>query len=337
MAYFGITATEAGLEPARPGVDLESELARGLAGVSRKAPVVVLIHGYKFHPGLPDADPHRSLFAFRPEEASWKIRSWPEGLGFADDGGETGLCIGFAWPASAGHLASLVTTGRNGFARVYDRAGDYGARLAELLALLQKLAPGRPVDLMAHSLGARVALAALPALAVAPRRVILLGAAEFGDRALDFLAAAPALRPPSIYNVTTRANDLFDAMLEQFAPRRSRRERALGQGLGDDGLANWLDLQLDRPDVTAWINARGIPLIPGQRRLCHWSFYTRDGALGVYQAILRRRRGWDIASLKSAPCFAGQEPRWSRLVPGRRIDLPGLGNDLRPPLGLEGA
>ena len=116
MAYFGITATEAGLEPARPGVDLESELARGLAGVSRKAPVVVLIHGYKFHPGLPDADPHRSLFAFRPEEASWKIRSWPEGLGFADDGGETGLCIGFAWPASAGHLASLVTTGRNGFA-----------------------------------------------------------------------------------------------------------------------------------------------------------------------------------------------------------------------------
>ena len=132
MAYFGITATEAGLEPARPGVDLESELARGLAGVSRKAPVVVLIHGYKFHPGLPDADPHRSLFAFRPEEASWKIRSWPEGLGFADDGGETGLCIGFAWPASAGHLASLVTTGRNGFARVYDRAGDYGARLAEL-------------------------------------------------------------------------------------------------------------------------------------------------------------------------------------------------------------
>ena len=129
--------------------------------------------------------------------------------------------------------------------------------------------------------------------------MILLGAAEFDDRALDFLA----LRAPAaaqIYNVTARANDLFDACFEQFAPRRSRGERALGQGLGAP-LAQWLDLQLDSAEVTAWINALGIPLIPAQRRLCHWSFYTRDGALGVYQAILRRRRGWDIASLAPPP------------------------------------
>ena len=38
------------------------------------------------------------------------------------------------------------------------------SRLAELVALLQRLAPGRPVDVLAHSLGARVALAALPHL-----------------------------------------------------------------------------------------------------------------------------------------------------------------------------
>ena len=105
MAYFGISATEAGLRPAVPGgEDLEAGLRRSLQDAGPHAPVVVLIHGYKFHPGRRDRDPHRSLFAFRPERVDRKVRSWPEGLGFADDAGATGLCVGFAWPASAPHL-----------------------------------------------------------------------------------------------------------------------------------------------------------------------------------------------------------------------------------------
>jgi hypothetical protein len=335
MAYFGITATADGLAPAAPGCGLEEGLGRCLAGAGPPGPIVVLIHGYKFHPGLPDCDPHRSLYAFRPEAASWKIRSWPEGLGFAADRGETGLCVGFGWPAAAAHLPSLVRTGRNGFARVYDRAAGYGAHLAELLRLLQRLAPGRPIDLMAHSLGARVALAALPELDEAPDRVILLGAAEFGARALEFLAAAPAPRRPSIYNVTTRANDLYDLAFERFAPRRRRSDRALGIGLGAR-LSYWLDLQLDRPDVAAWANQNGVPLTPRRARLCHWSFYTRDGAFGLYQAILRRRPGWDVGSLAAVPCFAAQEPRWSRLVP-RRPGLPGIAPEIEIGGSLEGA
>ena len=139
-------------------------------------------------PGLAHADPHRSLFAFRPAADHWKIRSWPRGLGLAEDAGETGLGVGFAWPASASHLASLLARGRTGFAEVYDRAGACGAALAELVTLVQELAPGRPVDVLAHSLGARVALAALPHLGRAPGRMILLGAAEFDARALEHLA-----------------------------------------------------------------------------------------------------------------------------------------------------
>ncbi len=326
MAYFGITASAAGLQAAAPGDDLGAGLRRRLDGGPATAPIVVMIHGYKFHPELPDADPHRSLFALSPERDHRRIRSWPEGLGFAEDRGETGLCVGFGWPASAPLLASLVTTGRSGFARVYDRAAEYGARLAELVALLQRLAPGRPVDLLAHSLGARVALAALPQLEQAPGRVILLGAAEFDARALEFLGAARAPCPPEIYNVTSRANDLYDLMFESFAPRRGWGERAVGLGLRAQ-LPGWLDLQLDRAEVTAWVNAQGIPLTASNARLCHWGFYTRDGALGLYQAILRRRPGWDIASLRAAPCFAAQEPRWSRLLPRRRFGLPGLDLD----------
>lgn len=316
MATFGIIATDDGLRAAVPGAGVADGLARALAGARPEAdaPIVVLIHGYKFHPDRADADPHRSLFALRPESGGWKVRSWPEGLGFADDAGETGLCVGFAWPASAPHLSSLLATGRNGFARVYERAGAYGARLAELVALLQRLAPGRPVDVLAHSLGARVALAALPHLAEAPGRMILLGAAEFDARARDFLAAARAPVAPQVYNVTSRANDLYDLMIERFAPHR-RGERAIGLGLGA-APTSWLDLQLDRAEVTAWINAHGIALTPPRARLCHWSFYTRDGAMAVYQAILRRRPGWEVARLRAA-CLAEQEPRWSRLLPRR--------------------
>jgi hypothetical protein len=168
-----------------------------------------------------------------------------------------------------------------------------------------------------------VALAALPLLPLAPGRMVLLGAAEFDARAHEFLGALPAPCPPQIYNVTARANDLYDAMFESFAPRRSWGERAVGLGLRAKR-PHWLDLQLDRADVTAWINAQGVPLTPSRARLCHWSFYTRGGAFAVYQAILRRRPGWDIASLRTAPCFAAQEPRWSRLLPRRRPALPGL-------------
>lgn len=319
MAYLGVTASGAGLHPAKVGQGtLREALGAALAGLGPRAPIVILIHGYKFDPDGRACDPHRTLYSHAPDRASWKIRSWPEGLGFARDRSESGLCVGFAWPAHARHLPHLLTRRRTGFAHVYAQAAEYGAQLAELIAMIQGLAPGRPVDLLAHSLGARVALAALPHLDRAPGRMILLGAAEFDARALEFLGAMAALPPPEIYNVTARANDFYDAMFESFAPRRGWRERALGFGLGA-ALPYWLDLQLDRSDVTAWINARGIPLTPSAARLCHWSFYTRGGAFEVYQAILRRRPGWSVESLRAAPCFTAQEPRWSRLVSRRGV------------------
>jgi hypothetical protein len=154
--------------------------------------------------------------------------------------------------------------------------------------------------------------------------MILLGAAEFDTRARAFLAAAPG-PGPAIYNVTARANDFYDAMFETFAPRASWSERALGLGL-TGGRPNWLDLQLDRAEVTAWMNTRGIPLEPARARFCHRSFYTRRGAFALYRAILRRRPGWDLGTLRAEPALAAQEPRWSRLRRPRSAPaLPDLG------------
>ncbi len=337
MAYIGITASDGGLALAGQGATgapaLDALLERRLDEAGPAAPVVVLIHGYKFDPSSirPQDDPHRSLFAHRPDAQGRKLRSWPQGLGFDPERAERGLCIGFGWPAIEPHLPALLAERRTGFARVYERAGAMGARLADLIARIHALAPGRAVDLMAHSLGARAALAALPHLQTAPERFVLLGAAEFDARAREALAALRTERPPSIYNVTARANDFYDAAFETFAPRRGWGERAVGLGLSDR-LPFWLDLQLDREDVTDWINAQGVPLTRANARLCHWSFYTRGGAFEVYQAILRRRPGWDIPSLREAPCFAAQEPRWSRLA--LRLHRPALPR-LRPRLDLD--
>jgi hypothetical protein len=314
MAYFGVSATGTGIAAAAGG-DLAAGLGAVLGRVAPDAPVVVLVHGWKFDPGRRAADPHRSLYAFRPT-VDRRIRSWPAGLGIADDAGESGLAIGFAWPASASHLASLVACGRTGFATVYDRAGVAGVALAALLRLVQTLAPGRRIDVLAHSLGARVALAALPHLDRTPERMILLGAAELAARAEAFVVARAPDERPAIYNVTARTNDLYDLAFECFVPARRPGERASGAGL--PGLACWLDLQLDRPEVAAWARVQGVPLSPETARCCHWNFYTREGAFALYQAILRRRPGWDIESLRRLPCLAGQEPRWSRLLPRRR-------------------
>ena len=193
MAYFGITATEAGLAPRparRGGRGRRSPPPR--RGLAERRPVVVLVHGYKFDPGAPRR-PTRTArsIAFQPARGAASVRSWPTGLGFADDGGETGLArrLRLAGVRAAPRRASLAQRAHRFRARSTTAPARYGARLAELVALIQRLAPGRPVDLLAHSLGARVALAALPHLAAAPGRVILLGAAEFDARAREALDA----------------------------------------------------------------------------------------------------------------------------------------------------
>ena len=326
MAYFGITATEAGLRAAAPGEDLEAGLAppprRRRAGRADRHPDPRL--------QVPPRPPRRrpaplALRASARTRDGWKIRSWPEGLGFADDAGETGplhrlrlagqraaarrACSPPGAPASPVSTTAPPPTGRG---------------WPSSSRCLQRLAPGRPVDLLAHSLGARVALAALPHLAEAPGRIILLGAAEFDARALEFLRRLRARRGRRRSTTSPRGRTTSTTRCS----RPSRRGAAGASGRSGSGCAaalpHWLDLQLDRADVTAWINAQGIPLTARERAALPLELlHPRRRARGLPGDPAPPARAGTSPSLRAAPCFAAQEPRWSRLLPRRPAALPG--------------
>jgi pimeloyl-ACP methyl ester carboxylesterase len=243
------------------GVALEAA-----AALPPGAPVAVMIHGYRYSPATRRASPHASLYA--PEPAGRGAVSWPAALGLVGDGG---LALGLGWAA------------RGTLHGAYLRAGSAGEALARFLPALRAAAPGARITLVGHSLGARVALAALRR--VRPGDVdaaILLAPAEFASVALA-AADSPAGRAARILSVTSRENALFDRGLAfllagSFAP-------TLRSGLPEPR-AHWTDLHLHDAGILATLAALGHPVAPPVRRVCHWSAYTRPGVLPLYRALI---------------------------------------------------
>ncbi len=244
----------------------DATLRAAMAGLKPSAPIVIMIHGFRFAPADPGHDPHRHILAQRPDPSCRKAVSWPRHLGVT---GGLGLAIGFGW------------TARGTIWQAHARAAQAGLRLARLIAALNRIAPDRPVHLFAHSLGARVALTALPRLQPGSvDRIILLAAAAFQPEAARMMAS-PAGRTTEVINVRGRENMLFDLLLRAALPRRGP---TLGRGLPD--VPNWLDLSLDRDDCLAVLARLGHRIRPGRAMICHWSGYLRPGAFGLYRSLL---------------------------------------------------
>lgn len=268
---------------------------RGLVGQLRAgAPIIVLIHGYKFSPFAVERDPHRHILSLAPARACWKAVSWPRGLGFGDAGATDGLVIALGWEA------------RGSIWRAFAEAGRVGGVLAELIG---QLCADRPVDVVGHSLGARVALAALPNLAGGQvGRMILMAAAEFRTAARTAFDS-PAGRSAEVINVTTRENDLFDMLLETFV---SPMERTICNGLGTPR-DNWLDLRIDSDATRASLGGLGFPIAAPSGRVSHWSVYLRQGLWPFYTALLREREALSLGFLRQV-VHAGRSRRFSRLL-----------------------
>ncbi|MDO5643213.1 MAG: hypothetical protein Q4G26_12625, partial [Paracoccus sp. (in: a-proteobacteria)] len=297
MAVIALNADEA----------LPPGLIACAASLAPGAPVIVMIHGYRFAPGHRRSDPHRDILGLGAAGAAAarpgprRNLSWPRALGFSADGPE-GLGISFGWPA------------RGRLSAAYARAGVTGQGLAPVLARLADAA-ARPVHLIAHSLGARVALQALAAAPGASiGRMVLMAGAELrplAGAAID----SPAGRQAEVINVTSRENDPFDFALEWLIGRG--RHRALGFGL-EAPRRNWLDLQIDAPETRAGLAALGFGIGADVARACHWSPYLREGLFDFYRIALSQ--GWALPmGLLRANIPARQAPRWSRLLhlPGR--------------------
>lgn len=299
MAILGVSSQGGRLFcPHDPSTDARLHLAKAVAGLPAHAPIVIMLHGYRYHPHFSNHNPHKLLFHGTRSAACRKSISWPSGLGFSEFDRSNGLAIGFAWEGRC-------TIKRKGYARlnpflpVYHQATRSAGHLARLLRWLGEVAPDHTVDIFAHSLGARVALKALT------RdkddnigRVILMGAAEYTSVATNTLAKLSANTRIEVFNIIAAENRFFDLLFESLAPRTHHSNRSIGRGL-DKPMNNWLDLCLDDQTTLNALSARGVGLPVGKSRINHWGFYTRPGMFFLYTQLIRNRALWRMADLRN--------------------------------------
>ncbi|MEO0821520.1 MAG: hypothetical protein AAF074_13965 [Pseudomonadota bacterium] len=337
MAVLRVNATRDGalFVPGSAGA-WQGALDDALRALPAGAAVCVLVHGYRFswrahRGGRAHHCPQSRLYnteTVAPGAGRRPCRAaWPRALGFGE--AEAGLCIAFGWDGRRDPLRALGFSGRNAFSLVYEAAAQAGSALALILDRIAERRPDVTVDFLTHSLGARVALAAMGARPAARLgRAVLLGAADYAGVAERVLEAQDRAGGSTVvYHVLSRANDLYDGLFRLFAPRP---ERAGDRTLGEAGLLEalpapararharrWIDLQLDQERLARLLASRGIILARAAERITHWHFYADEGAMAAWRAILERAPGWEIADLRLRGLGAGTDPRWSRLLPAR--------------------
>ena len=78
---------------------LPQHLWQVAADLPAEAPIVVMIHGYRYSPSQPAHDPHRHILSLDPDPRQRRATSWPRALGFGGVHPQDGLAIAFGWEA----------------------------------------------------------------------------------------------------------------------------------------------------------------------------------------------------------------------------------------------
>lgn len=240
-------------------------LSRAVQG---NGPVVILIPGFSYQPGHRQHCPHRQVLSVSGQIAP----SWPRGFGFGDGAAQEGLAVAFGWNA------------RGSIWGARRRADAAGRALATLVSDLHHRAPHCRLHIVAHSMGIEVAASALTHLQTGSvNRIISMTGAAYQSAVLAALAT-PAGQSVEFFNVISHANALYDQLYERLIVAPVRGDRTLGHGLN---APNALTLQLDCAITLQHLARLGTPVTAPTRRHCHWSSYTRPGALDCYRAWLR--------------------------------------------------
>ncbi len=281
MALLSVNAAK-GTEGHRPAGT--RTLGQALGALPLGQPVTTLIHGFRFCPSDPAHDPHRHILSLSPRPDCWKAVSWPRHLHLDRPG--RGLGIGFGWPA----MGALP--------QVAKRAFEAGQDLARMIDTIHCLRPDAPVQIVAHSLGARVALTALAAAPPgALRRMILIAGAEYREAA-ELALSQPAAARTQVLNVVSGENRVFDLLFRFVVNPERRFDRPLSAGLGH--LVGCTDLAIDDPATRAALCNIGHRLRPPTTRVCHWSGYMRPGLFGIYRHVLDQTDPYFPAELANA-------------------------------------
>jgi hypothetical protein len=290
---------EQGLAP--PAFALTAALDAWLAGrTDRTAPVVVMTHGYQYDPSPTfdqgTDDPCHSVYGTPgvsyggapPLDARM---SWLPLIGECDESGRplADCAIAFAWTSEGTMRTFSQACWDNGYKYAALELAPAAARA--LATVLGYLAEKAPLRLFAHSLGTRTTSQAVGLIPNAARgaieRAILLGGAEYCVDALQHLAPA--------CDVVSLGSQLDKVVrLGEMACDPVRNNNTLGamviarHGLG--GQARWLDLQIDSPQLVAWLSEARAPSgfnyainalpqndVHPNGELGHWVYYTNEG------------------------------------------------------------
>lgn len=266
----------------RPNPRSACDLAAALARIPPTLPVPILIHGFRYAPGVRGKDPHDQILS-PVGQAGRGLPSWPRHLGLRED--DPQLMIAFGWQAGG-----TLWAARNQAVRA-------GVALSHLIRTIHQLRPGQPVSIMAHSLGARVFLGALETL---PERsiwrAVLLYPAAFRYET-EHALAFPAGRTCEIVNVTSGENHLFDLCHTMLTS--GVLGRPVGRGLSR-ARPGWLDLPIDCNETLTGLAHLGFRIGRRERRVCHWSSYLRPGIFALYEALIAVPDAISLARLERA-------------------------------------
>ncbi|MEM6372580.1 MAG: hypothetical protein AAF727_07350, partial [Pseudomonadota bacterium] len=148
------------------------------------------------------------------------------------------------------------------------------------------------------------------------QRIITLSGASYVSRAVRALQT-PAGRAANLLNIGSRENDVFDFLFEQLIDPPVPGDGAIGDGIN---LPNVVNIELDCPHTLNALTEFGGYVAPPRRRMCHWSGYTRPGALRFYAHALRNPEQISLGALQRAvPQTAA--PRWSRMFAPPKLPM----------------
>ncbi|WP_299040857.1 alpha/beta hydrolase [uncultured Tateyamaria sp.] len=283
-----------------------SALSATRAAAAGTGPVMILVHGFKYDPESTTCSPHSTIFGRVPHQDKSNRTQWLRHLGFGTGQPDEGLAIAFGWRA------------RGNLWRAQRSARCAGAALAEVIRTIRTIAPTRPIHAITHSMGSEVifeALHHLPAHAI--QRIVAITGASYTSTAHVALQT-PAGRSAEVLNVISRENDLFDLMFERLIAPDVPGDRALGAGLC---LPHAVNIQLDCPDTLGALTRFGGHISAPQRRVCHWSGYTRPGALRFYARALRHADRVPLEGLQDV-LPNRPAPRWSRIFAVPPLPVP---------------